>query len=148
MASGNGKGAGDWSKYYTGIGTAGVDVYANSWESRYPDPGAFLAPLWRYRDTIGQPLEFPEFGAARIAGDPDGNLRADFLYRCAQIMAAQGVTAVAYWDDLGSNATDLRLWTTQPTTSEVAAWAAAIADFSGPTLTGESAPAGTAASEG
>jgi hypothetical protein len=132
MAAAGGKGGGDWSKYYTGIGIAGVDVYANSWESRYPDPGAFLAPLWRYRDTIGRPLEFPEFGAARIAPDADGSQRADFLYRCAEIMHVQGVTAVAYWDDLGSNSTDLRLWKDQPATREAAAWAAVINDFGEP----------------
>lgn len=134
MAVAGGKGGGDWSKYYTGIGVPGIDVYANSWESRYPDPGAFLAPLWRYRDTIGTALEFPEFGAAQIAVDADGAMRADFLYGCAQIMHAQGVTAVAYWDDLGSNSTDLRLWTTTPTTRPAQAWAAAISDFGTPVI--------------
>lgn len=129
MAAIGGKGKGDWSKYYTGIGTTGVDVYANSWESGYPDPGAFLAPLWRYRDTIGQALEFPEFGAARVQGDTDGARRAEFIYGCAEIMHAQGVTAVAYWDDLGSNNTDLRLWTGEPTTREAVAWMAAISTF-------------------
>jgi hypothetical protein len=123
---GAGKGNGDWSTYYTGIGTAGIDVYANSWENSYPDPGAFLAPLWRYRDTIGQPLEFPEFGAARVAGDADGRRRADWLYECGTMMRAQGVTAVAYWDDLGSNGTDLRLWTDRPATPEVLAWRAVM----------------------
>lgn len=127
MANAAGKGRGDWSKFYTGIGIPGVDVYANSWEAGYPDPGAFLAPLWRYRDTIGQALEFPEFGAARVAADTDGQRRADWLYQCTQIMREQGVTAVAYWDDRGSNATDLRLWTEQPTTPEVRAWSAAMA---------------------
>lgn len=130
--AGAGKGQGDWSKYYTGIGVAGVDVYANSWEATYPDPGAFLAPLWRYRDTIGAPLEFPEFGAARVQGDADGKRRADFLYACGEMMRAQGVTAVAYWDDLGSNGTDLRLWTTAPTTPEALAWSAVMADIGAP----------------
>jgi hypothetical protein len=129
MATGGGKGAGDWSKFYTGVGVAGVDVYADSWEASYPDPGVFLAPLWRYRDTIGAPLEFPEFGAARVRGDSDGQKRADFIHACGEIMKAQGVTAVAYWDDLGSNGTDLRLWTTEPATAEVAAWRAVMADF-------------------
>lgn len=132
MASAAGKGAGDWSKYYTGIGTPGVDVYANSWEASYPDPAAFLAPLWRYRDTIGQPLEFPEFGAARVAGDVDGQKRADWLYQCGQMMRVQGVTAVAYWDDLGSNSTDLRLWKDTPTTPEVLSWSAVMADMGAP----------------
>jgi len=124
-----GKGSGDWSKYYTGIGNTGIDTYANSWESGYPDPGAFLAPLWRYRDTIGRNLELPEFGAARVKGDPTGQKRGDWLYQCASIMYAQGVTAVAYWDALGSNGTDLRLWTDKPTTPEALAWSAAITDF-------------------
>lgn len=134
MASAGGKGGGDWSKYYTGVGNTGIDTYANSWESRYPDPGAFLAPLWRYQDVIGRPLEIPEFGAARIKADPTGSMRGDFLYACVQSMAAHGVTAVAYWDDLGSNNTDLRLWTVDPGTPEVAAWAAAINDFSEPAV--------------
>jgi hypothetical protein len=127
MSNAPGKGAGDWSTFYTGIGNPGVDVYADSWEAHYPDPAAFLAPLWRYRDTIGRNLEFPEFGAARVAGDTDGSGRADFLYNCAAAMRAEGVTAVCYWDDLGSNGTDLRLWTDQPTTVEVRAWSAVIA---------------------
>lgn len=128
MGSSAGKGAGDWSRFYTGIGIPGVDVYANSWEAHYPDPDPFLAPLWRYRDTIGTALEIPEFGAARVQGDADGQARADWLYRCGTMMRAEGVTAVAYWDDLGSNATDLRLWTDQPTTPEVVAWSAVMAD--------------------
>jgi hypothetical protein len=126
------KGRGDWSKYYVGLGTPAVDVYANSWESRYPDPGAFLAPLWRWRDTIGQDIELPEFGAARIAPDKTGQGRAEFLYTCAGIMAAEGVTAVSYWDDLGSNGTDLRLWKDNPDTPEVAAWRAVIAQHNDP----------------
>ena len=128
MSNGPGKGRGDWSTFYAGIGIPGVDVYANSWEAHYPDPAAFLAPLWRYRDTIGTALEFPEFGAARVAGDADGQKRAEFIYQCGQMMRAEGVTAVAYWDDLGSNQTDLRLWTTTPTTPEVLAWSAVMAD--------------------
>jgi len=132
MTNASGKGRGDWATFYTGIGTPGVDVYANSWEAHYPDPAAFLAPLWRYRDTIGQALEFPEFGAARVAGDADGKKRADFIYTCGQMMRAEGVTAVAYWDDIGSNGTDLRLWSTAPTTAEVVAWSAVMADVSVP----------------
>jgi hypothetical protein len=134
MLAAAGKGQGDWSKFYTGIGRTSVDVYANSWEHSYPDPGAFLAPLWRYRDTINAPLEFPEFGAARVKGDSDGGRRADFIYRCAQIMRAEGVTAVCYWDDIGSNGTDLRLWKGEPTTAEVAAWSAVIDENRPPIL--------------
>lgn len=128
MGTGSGKGTGDWSKYYTGIGTPGVDVYANSWEAHYPDPELFLAPLWRYRDTVDTALELPEFGAARVKGDADGKGRAEFLWRCAQIMQRESVTAVCYWDDVGSNSTDLRLWTDKPATSEFASWSAVIAD--------------------
>lgn len=128
---GAGKGNGDWSKYYTGLGNTGIDVYANSWEAGYPDPAAFLAPLWRYQDTIGRPLEFPEFGAARVQGDASGQKRADWLYQCGEMMRAQGVTAVAYWDALGSNGTDLRLWVDAPTTPEALAWSAVIADMGG-----------------
>lgn len=127
-----GKGGGDWSKYYTGIGIPGIDVYANSWEAHYPRPEEFLAPLWRYRDTIGSYLEIPEFGAARVAGDTDGSRRADWLYQCGAVMAREGVTAVAYWDDLGSNRTDLRLWAGAPTTREALAWSAVIADHGEP----------------
>lgn len=132
MSGDPGKGRADWSKFYAGIGTPGIDVYANSWEAHYPDPGAFLAPLWRYRDTIGVALEFPEFGAARVAGDTDGQKRADWLYQCGTIMREQGVTAVAYWDDLGSNGTDLRLWRDTPVTPEVLAWSAVMADAGAP----------------
>lgn len=132
MTKAAGKGSGDWSKYYTGIGIPGIDVYANSWENHYPDPEAFLAPLWRYRDTIGACLEFPEFGAARVTGDADGQRRAEWLYRCGAIMRREGVTAVAYWDDLGSNDTDLRLWSDTPTTPEALAWSAVIVDFGEP----------------
>lgn len=134
MASAGGKGHGDWSTFYTGIGNPGIDTYANSWEASYPDPAMFLAPLWRYRDLIGHPLEIPEFGAARVAGDPTGQKRADWLYQCASIMYAQGVTAVAYWDALGSNKTDLRLWADTPTTPEVLAWSAVITDFGEPSI--------------
>ncbi len=140
---GKGKGGGDWSTFYAGIGNTGVDVYANSWEHSYPDPGAFLAPLWRYRDTIGRPLEIPEFGAARVQGDTDGERRAAFIYQCATIMKAEGVTAVAYWDDIGSNGTDLRLWKEQPTT-EALAWEAVIYDNRPPTSELPTTPADSA----
>lgn len=121
-ATAAGKGRGDWSRYHVGIGTPGIDVYADSWRDTYPDPASFLAPLWRYRDLIGQAIEFPEFGAARVAGDADGKRRAEWLVACAAIMAAEGLTAVSYWDDRGSNATDLRLWQDKPNTPEVQAW--------------------------
>jgi len=122
MSNAPGKGKGDWSRYHVGVGRTGIDVYANSWESGYPDPVAFLAPLWRYRDAIGAPLEFPEFGAARARADASGNGRAEFITRVADIAAAEGVTGIAYWDDIGSNGTDLRLWRDDPETPEVAAW--------------------------
>jgi hypothetical protein len=122
MSNAPGKGRGDWSRYHVGIGTAGVDTYANSWESGYPNVAAFLAPLWRYRDAIGQDIEFPEFGAARARDDVSGNGRAEFITAVADAAAAEGVTAVAYWDDIGSNGTDRRLWYDEPTTPEVEAW--------------------------
>ncbi len=118
----DGKGHGDWSKYHVGVGHIGVDVYADSWRADYPDPDAFLGPLWRYRDLVDQPMEFPEFGAARVAGDEDGKRRADWLAKCAEIMAREGLVAVSYWDDLGSNLTDLRLSATTEDTPEVRVW--------------------------
>lgn len=129
MSTAPGKGRGDWSRYHVGVGRTGVDVYADSWRGDYPVPAAFLAPLWRYRDAIGAPLEFPEFGAARVPGDDDGNRRAAFLVECAEIMAAEGVTAVSYWDDIGSNGTDLRLWFDEPNTPELAAWRDVMARY-------------------
>lgn len=128
MAAAAGKGHGDWSIYYTGIGNTGIDVYADSWRPDYPDVSTFLDPLWRYRDTIGRPLELPEFGAARVAGDVDGQRRAAWLYACAEVMRREGVTAVCYWDDLGTGGTDLRLWTDDPDTPEAQAWRAVIAE--------------------
>lgn len=132
MSAAPGKGRGDWSKYHVGVGRTGVDVYADSWRGDYPDPAAFLAPLWRYRDAIGADLEFPEFGVARVAADVDGQRRASFLFECVTRMATEGVTAVSYWDDIGSNGTDLRLWFNDPTTPELQAWNAAMAQYNTP----------------
>lgn len=127
MSNGPGKGRGDWATFYTGIGTPAVDVYADGWRESYPDPAAFLAPLWRWRDIIGQSIELPEFGVARLASDRDGSARASWLYECAGIMRAQGVTAVSYWDDIGSNGRDLRLTGDDVTeTPELMAWRAVI----------------------
>lgn len=117
-----GKGRGDWSLYHVGIGTPGVDTYANSWESGYPHVPKFLEPLWRYRDVINDDIEIPEFGAARARADVNGNGRAEFITAVADGLAAGGVTAVSYWDDIGSNGTDLRLWFDKPDTPELAAW--------------------------
>lgn len=123
-----GKGRGDWSTFYAGIGNPGVDTYADGWVDSYPDPGAFLAPLWRFRDVIGQDVELPEFGVARLASD-DGRRRAAWLTECARIMRAEGVTAVSYWDDLGSNGRDIRLSGDDADVSpEVAAWRQVIVD--------------------
>lgn len=126
LGNAGGKGRGDWSRFYAGIGTPGVDVYADSWRTDYPNPSAFLSPLWRFRDVIGQAIELPEFGAARLPVDADGQRRAGWLTECARIMAFEGVTAVSYWDDIGSNKTDLRLWSAGPDTPEVAAWRAVM----------------------
>lgn len=139
MASAPGKGGGDWSTYYTGIGTTGVDVYADSWLPRYPHPDRFLAPLWRYRDTIGRPIEFPEFGAARVGGDPTGQGRADWLHECATRMRAEGVTAVCYWDDLGTGGTDLRL-SVDAETPETRVWRQVITENNAAELGAEPPP--------
>ena len=122
MSMAAGKGRGDWSKFHVGVGIPGVDVYADSWRGDYPDPVAFLAPLWRYRDLVGTDIEFPEFGVGRLRGDADGQRRAAWLIACAEIMAVQGVTAVSYWDDIGSNKTDLRLFSASPAEPELQAW--------------------------
>lgn len=135
QSMGPGKGRGDFSKFHVGVGVAGVDVYADSWREHYPDPAQFLAALWRYRDTIGSDIEIPEFGAARVAGDGDGQRRAEWFTRCAAIMAAEGVTAVSYWDDIGSNGTDLRLYRDSPDTPEVQAWRAVMREHN--TLPGD-----------
>lgn len=128
MAMTGGKGRGDWSTYYAGIGTPGVDTYADGWIESYPPPAAFLAPLWRMRDIICRDIELPEFGVARLAGD-DGQRRAAWLAECARIMRAEGVTAVSYWDDLGSNGRDLRLTGDEgAVTPEVTAWRQVIMD--------------------
>lgn len=146
MADAEGKGRGDWSRYYTGIGNTSVDVYADSWRPDYPNPAAFLAPLWRYRDVIGRDLEIPEFGAARVGYDRDGAARAEWLVACAQIMRSEGVTAVCYWDDLGTGGTDLRLWADNPDTLEAQAWRAVITDntVTVPAPAGESGSLGPA----
>lgn len=129
-----GKGGGDWSKFYAGIGRAGIDVYADSWRPDYPDPEVFLSPLWRFRDVIGEYVELPEFGAARLASDPTGQRRADWLVACADIMATEGVTAVSYWDDMGSNGTDLRLWGTEANTPEYLAWSDVMHRYNTPVV--------------
>ena len=133
MGRAAGKGQGDWSKYHTGIGRPSVDVYADAWRDDYPHPRTFLDPLWRYRDIIGQDLEFPEFGVARLQADADGQRRASWLVACASIMATEGVTAVSYWDDIGSNSTDLRLWRSDPNTAEVVAWRGIMERHNAPT---------------
>jgi hypothetical protein len=131
LATPAGKGRGDWSKYYVGLGRPAVDVYAGAWLTKYPDPAGFLEPLWRFRDTIGWNLEFPEFGIARLTFDTTGQGRADWAYACAGIMRAEGVTAVSWWDDFGSNGTDIRLYDSTPDTPEVSAWRAVIAENNG-----------------
>lgn len=130
-----GKGGGDWSRFHVGVGTPGVDVYADSWRTEYPDPDDFFAPLWRYRDLIGQDIEFPEFGAARLAADASGQGRADWLTACADRAAAEGVTAICYWDDIGSNLTDLRLSVDTSSTPEVAAWRDVMRRYNTPQAT-------------
>lgn len=134
MSLAAGKGRGDWSKYHVGVGRTGVDVYADSWRGTYPDVRKFFAPLWRYRDAIGADLEFPEFGVARVAGDVSGTGRAAFIAEALDHMAAEGVTAVAYWDDIGSNGTDLRLWSAAPASPELDVLREATARYNTPSI--------------
>lgn len=128
MMQAAGKGRGDWSTWYAGIGITGVDAYADGWRDDYPDPAEWLAPLWRLRDVTGANIELPEFGVARL-GDDDGQRRAAWLVDCAGRMRAEGVTAVSYWDDIGSNGRDIRLSGDDAEVSpEVEAWRSVIVE--------------------
>ncbi len=122
-----GKGRGDWSKYLAGVGITAVDVYAPSWAPTYPDPAKFVEPLRRLQDITGGDVEVPELGAARLDGDPTGERRAEWIVDVAGRLRAIGVTAVAWWDDYGTNGTDLRLAVGDEVSPEVEAWRAVIA---------------------
>lgn len=108
-----GKGRGDFSRYYAGVGELGMDCYADSWASNYPSPAKFLEIPLRLADSAGQPLIVPELGARRLDFDTTGERRAHWIRTVCDRLRMEGCTAVSWWDDLGGDkdgsATDYRL---------------------------------------
>lgn len=104
-----GKGNGDLSRYYAGVGCAGIDCYANSWDPAYPDPAKFLHLALQLAARSGGPPCLPELGAVRLASDPSGRGRADWIRAVATILKSEGCRVVSWWDAIGTGGTDFRL---------------------------------------
>lgn len=109
MSTGDGKGKGDLSIYYTGIGSPGIDCYADSWRPDYPPPGQFLAPALRLAAAAGVAPFLPELGSAKVATDTSGERRADWIRAVGSILRAEGAEAASWWDDFGTGGVDIRL---------------------------------------
>lgn len=105
----DGKGKGDLSRYYVGLGQPGIDCYNDGWLPTYPDPHRFLETPLRLADRAGQAPCLPELGISKLAYDPTGQRRADLLLQIAGILRSEGCVMVNYWDDLGTGGTDFRL---------------------------------------
>ena len=104
-----GKGNGDLTRYYAGVAQPGIDCYANSWEPTYPDPVKFLQTALQLADRSGAAPCIPELGAMKLAYDPTGARRADWIRTVGGILKREGCSMVSWWDDLGTGGVDFRL---------------------------------------
>ncbi len=127
MSNKDGKGKGDLSIYYAGVGVPSIDCYWDSWADEYPSAAAFLAPALRLQDAAGKPVRLPEFGGARIKSDTSGAGRAALITAVCDLARAEGVALISYWDDIGTGGTDIRLGPVGGNTPEQQAWRAQIA---------------------
>ncbi len=127
MSNADGKGKGDLSIYYAGVGDPSIDCYWDGWVDKYPTASAFLAPALRLQDAAGRPVRLPEFGGARLKSDPTGQGRADTITAVCDLARAEGVALISYWDDIGTGGTRIALGDVGENTPEQQAWRAQIA---------------------
>ncbi len=101
----------------------GWDCYLESDAKPYEPPSLlFRAPLAAAKQA-GTRLVIPELGALRINGDAGiGTGRAAWINACTEYLDVEGVHAVAWWHNTGTNGADYRL-SDKPSAE---AWRAAI----------------------
>ncbi len=97
-----------YSTYWCGCGDfLGVDMYANSWQSTYPDPTAFTKPSMDFATSVGIRLFYPELGAIKLPSDPNDTGRAAWMKAVAAKMKSFSLgRGVIWWDAIGTPASD------------------------------------------
>lgn len=95
----------NYTMYDPGIGDyIGFDMYANTWENRYPDPGEFTRYAGRHVATNGnnRPFWVPEIGAVKMASDRDGSQRAAWITAVFDALAGWECELALWWNDMGT----------------------------------------------
>lgn len=123
-----------YSTFWCGCGDfIGVDMYANSWQSNYPDPTAFTSPSMAFASSVGVRLFYPELGAIQLPNDPTDSNRAAWAKAVATKMKNFSLgRGVIYWDAIGTPASDgtprhFELDATGPNDPAVVAWKQVLA---------------------
>lgn len=96
-----------YEEYDPGIGDfLGCDMYANTWEDRYPSPIEFTRYFGLYASKSGRPMWVPEIGAVLMASDPDGTKRAPWITEVFKELYGWGTHVAVWWCDMGTTASD------------------------------------------
>lgn len=95
------KGDGDWRLWWAGVGDGvGIDCYADSWATSYPDPEAFLRLPFELAEGAGRRLWLPELGSVLLGGDT-GAGRAAWIRDVMTLLRERGCAGAAWWCALG-----------------------------------------------
>ncbi len=95
----------NYTMYDPGIGDfIGCDMYANTWENKYPTPEEFTRYFGRHVASNGKdrPMWVPELGAVKMAGDSDGSQRAKWITEVLAALYEWGCEVVIWWNDMGT----------------------------------------------
>ena len=101
-----------YSTYYPGndcTDAFGVDAYADSWRSGYPDPANFLSKMTTFARSVRKPLVLAELGAARLSNDPTDVKRATWIRGVGAKLRTDGTQMVIWWHEMGTGDVNFRL---------------------------------------
>lgn len=95
------RGDGDWRTWWAGVGDGiGIDCYADSWATSYPDPEKFLAISNEMAEGSGRRLWLPEVGSVLLGGDT-GAGRAAWIRDLVALLRERGAGGAAWWCAIG-----------------------------------------------
>lgn len=94
-----------YATYDPGVGDfLGCDMYANSWQDAYPNPGDFVRYFGRYYqdNTHERELWVPELGAVKMPSDTTGARRAEWLTQILAELYEWDCKVAIWWNDKGT----------------------------------------------
>lgn len=82
----------------------GCDMYANTWENKYPNVQEFTRYFGQYamNNAGDRAVWVPELGAVKMASDPTGEKRAGWIVAVHDALFDWGVDTVIWWNADGT----------------------------------------------